>query len=137
IFEIFGLVVVVPVIQILVNLSVIENSTMLSFLYQVAGSLDQYMFVLYLLGLSVVFFLVKNALVYWASRKQTRLVYDTASRLTQLQFQEYIFQPFEIHVEENSSIVLRKVIEIPYNFCNGIMLPLVQLFNEVLVAILI
>ncbi len=137
IFEIFGLVVVVPVIQILVNPSVIEESSILNSLYRAAGSPVQSMFVLYLLGLSVIFFLVKNALVFWASRKQTRLVYDTASRLTQLQFQEYIFQPFEKHVEENSSIVLRKVIEIPYNFCNGIMLPLVQLSNEVLVAILI
>jgi ATP-binding cassette, subfamily B, bacterial PglK len=137
IFEIVGLVIIVPVIQILLKPEVIHSNPLLSKLYILFQSSNEIIFIVYLLTLIVLFFVVKNILFYWASFRQTRITYGVAERLTTLQFEKYLYQPYSSHVKDNTSVLLRKIIEIPYNFTNGIMLPVVQLINEIIVMALI
>jgi len=133
IFEIVGLLIIVPVIQILLKPAIIHSNWQLEQLFVFLRAPNEIVFIVYLLTLIVLFFVVKNALIYWASLWQTRITYGVAERLTTLQFQKYLYQPYQSHVNDNTSVLLRKIIEIPYNFTNGIMLPVVQLINEIIV----
>lgn len=133
-FEVIGLLIIVPVIQILIKPEIIQSNTYLQMLYVFVGSPTEITFVIYLLVFIVLFFVFKNVVTYWASFLQTRITYRIAEKLTSLQFQNYLYQSYAHHVKYNTSILLRKIIEIPYNFTNGIMLPVVQLINEIIVV---
>lgn len=137
VFEIFGLLIVIPVIQIILQPAEIHENYFLLELFKFSRSSNETIFVMYLLSLIVLFFVVKNLIVYWSSLKQTNETFEVATRLTTLQFEKYLYQPYKFHVNDNSSILLRKIIEIPYNFTNGIMLPVVQFINEFIIALLI
>ncbi|MEP2668351.1 MAG: ABC transporter ATP-binding protein [Cyclobacteriaceae bacterium] len=137
VFEIFGLLIVIPVIQIILQPADIRENSFLLELFKFSRSSDETIFVMYLLGFIVLFFVVKNLIVYWSSLKQTNETFKVATRLTTLQFEKYLYQPYKFHVSDNSSIILRKIIEIPYNFTNGIMLPVIQFINEFIIALLI
>lgn len=137
VLEVFGLVMVIPVIQIILDPHEIQANVYLQILYSIFQSPGELEFILILLGLVVIFFFMKNALIYWASSRQAKIAYDVSARLTTLQFERYLHQPFDRHVNDNSNDLLRKIIEIPFNFTNGIMLPVVLLINELVVAFII
>lgn len=137
VLDVFGLVMVVPVIQIILDPDNIETNRYLKFLHSILQSPGELQFILVLLGFVVIFFILKNALIYWASSRQASIAYDVSARLTILQFELYLHQPFERHVNDNSNDILRKIIEIPFNFTNGIMLPFVLLINEIIIAFII
>lgn len=137
ILDVFGLVMVIPVIQMILEPDKIEENAFLKSLYAILQSPGQTQFILMLLGVVVIFFTLKNGLIYLASSQQASIAYDVSARLTVLQFERYLYQPFESHVKDNSSDLLRKIIEIPFNFTNGIMLPVVLLINEIVIAFII
>jgi ATP-binding cassette, subfamily B, bacterial PglK len=135
--EVFGLVMIIPVLEIMLSPDRVQSNRILNYLFVKLNSPPIPVFIVYLLGAVVLFFIFKNVLFYLASKKQARISFDVAARLSTLQFERYLYEPFINHVNHNSSILLRKIIEIPYNFTSGIMLPLVVLFNELLIALII
>lgn len=137
ILDVFGLVIVVPVIQIILDPETIGSNPYLNFLYIALQPPDETVFILVLLGSIVLFFVLKNIIVYWGSFRQSLIAYDVGARLTILQFERYLYQDFQRHIDDNSSVALRKIIEIPFNFINGIMLPVVLLVNEIIISAVI
>ncbi len=135
--EIAGLVLIVPVIRILLDTRIIYENPHLYKMFLLIDAKNEIEFLVFFLALIVLFFIVKNFVFYWASFRQTKITYSVAERLTSLQFQLYLLQPYKLHVKDNTSILLRKIIEIPYNFITGIMLPVVQVINEFIVLLLI
>jgi ABC-type multidrug transport system fused ATPase/permease subunit len=136
-FEIFGLVVLLPIIQILLNPKLISGNPILKRLYAMTGVHNEVEFVMILLAFVIVFFLIKTAIVYWGTRLQTKLTYDIGARLATYKFQEHLLQPYAYHIAASTGDVQRKIIEIPFNFVSGIFLHLVLFINEVIITVVI
>jgi ATP-binding cassette, subfamily B, bacterial PglK len=135
--EIFGLLILLPIIQILLNPELISRNKMLKTLYTFSGVHNEVEFVMILLGVVIVFFFFKTALVYWASRRQTELTYTIGSRLATLKFQEHLLQPYSYHVKASTGDIQRKIVELPFNFVSGIFFPLLLFINEIIVTVII
>ncbi len=136
-FEIFGLLILLPIIQILLNPELINQNELLKTMYALSGVHNEVEFVMILLGIVIVFFVFKTAMVYWATRRQTQLTFDIGSRLSALKFQEHLLQPYSYHIKASVGDIQRKIVEIPFNFVSGVFLPLLQFVNEVIVTAII
>ena len=136
-FDVFGLLIILPVIKIILNPQLIHDNQYLSYFYDGFGVNNEMQFVLILLGIIVVFFCVKNIIVYVVSNYQAKKSYSVATRLTVDQYELYLMKPYEYHAGSNSGDLLRSIIEIPFNFVGGIFLPFILFINELIVALII
>ena len=136
-FDIFGLLLILPIIRIILDSSIIYNNKYLSYFFTRFSFETETMFAIWLLSLVVLFFIIKNIVTYFGAKWQANIIFQIAAKLTSHQFELYLFKPFQFHTSKESGNLLRSIIEVPFNFANGILLPFVIIINELIVAILI
>src|SRR6202008_2471637 len=93
-FEIFGLVMVLPIINVLIKPELISASQYLNVLYSYFNFTNNVTFVLLLLSIVTSFFLLKNLFVYWASRKQSEISFSIASQLSINRYEQYMHESY-------------------------------------------
>jgi ABC-type bacteriocin/lantibiotic exporter with double-glycine peptidase domain len=137
VLEVFGLLMIVPVVEIILVPGKVESSPYLMSLYKALGVNNKVTFIMILLGTLVGFFLIKNVLVYFASRQQTTISFNISAKLANMQFERFLYQPFEHHVGDNNALLLRKIVDIPFTFTLSTLLPVISMVNELIIAFII
>jgi ABC-type multidrug transport system fused ATPase/permease subunit len=133
VLEVFGLVIIFPVINILLDPSSITRSAVLSKLYTVFRADNTVSFVLILMLLITAFFLLKNLVIYHASKRRTGIAYEMANRLATTKYSRYLSQSYSYFAENNTAVMLRNITQIPFEFATYVLLPFATILNELFI----
>jgi len=137
VFDVFGLLMILPIIKIIIEPTIIYENQYLLYLFTKFNLHSEILFSMVLLSIIVLFYIIKNLITYYGTRWQSHLIFSTAAKLTIHQFELFLFKPFQYHANKESGNLLRSIIEIPFNFASGILLPFVIIINELLVGMII
>jgi ATP-binding cassette, subfamily B, bacterial PglK len=137
IFEIFGLVVIFPVIRVIVEPAYIKENKYLQFIYTTFHFEENITFVLFLFTSITIIFLLKNTILFFISRRQTSIAYDLSSKLGLDKYNSYLNKPYKFHVENNTAILLRNFAQLPFDLIGYLILPFIAIINELFILFLI
>ncbi|MCF6296763.1 MAG: ABC transporter ATP-binding protein/permease [Flavobacteriaceae bacterium] len=137
IFDIFSLLLLLPIIKIILDPTIIYKNQYLLFLFSEFGFNSEVVFAIFLLFIIVLFFVVKNVVTYYGIKWQSNTIFNIAEKLTIHQFKLYLFKPFQYYTNNETGNLLRSIIEVPFNFASGILFPLVIIINELIVVLII
>ena len=138
ILEIFGLVIIFPVINILMDPTSIQTNKVLHTIYTSLQFTDQVTFVLCLMCSITAFFLIKNAIIYFCTKIQTRIAFRAASRLAYENYSYYLSESYEYFADNNTALMLRNFSQIPFELIAFVILPFTVIINELFIlAILV
>ena len=133
-FEVFGLVSVVPVLFLAVNPKILNSNTSIQFIKQHSTFLSHNPNLLTtMMGVVVLLFVMKNAYHVWLIRCQSQFAYGFSTDLTQRSISFF----FESSIQDNQRLDSGKMFNIstniPDNFARNIILTLILLVAETLV----
>ena len=137
IFEVVSLSAIVPVIYFIDNPSPILTNKFTAYIYHAFHFSSTGRFILVLLFGLVILFVIKNLYLLWTVYFQNKFFY----RISQLLIEHQIFKFYKtnyLNIKSNNSIeYLRALTIAPQEFASSLMLPMVLIFNEVLVVIML
>lgn len=137
VFELFGLAVLFPVINIVIKPELINSNQFFNTLFNLFYFKSNVQFVLFLFLIIAFCFILKNILVFLASKRQAEISYGIAQQLSINQYQRYLNQTYTFHTKNNSAHLLTNISVIPFDFVAGILLPFIAIINELLLILLI
>ena len=109
ILEFFGLGILVPVLNILLDPSALDENRYFESLREFFIGISDQSFTLYLLGFIVVFYIAKSCFLVLLTFKQNRfLSFLNASIINKL-FSSYMNQPYDYHLKINSSVLVKNL----------------------------
>jgi len=104
--ELLSLGMVVPVVQVVLGG---DKARSYQWMPNFIEELDYQLFVYVLLGALVAAFLLKNVYLIASNYFQQRALLSLSNRITQKLFENYLRQPYEFHLANSSSVLLRNV----------------------------
>jgi ATP-binding cassette, subfamily B, bacterial PglK len=137
VFEIFGLVVLFPVIEIVLKPEYVNENKYLLFIYQQLHFTDTIMFVVFLFCSITLIFILKNLTIYLISNYQSRVAFKLAGKLSLEKYMSYIHKPYHFHAENNTGVLLRNITQIPFELITYIVLPFIAIVTELFILSLI
>ncbi len=137
ILELIGLFILFPVISILLNPEKIESNSLVMNLYKFTGLGSLQQFILFSFAVLLLFFVLKNLVLYLVYKKQTNVQFQLATQIVNERFESYLLNEQGILNEKNIAVLLRNVTQIPYEFVSFIFIPYLNLISEILFLILI
>ena len=136
-FEIFGLVIIFPVIKVILEPSYIHSNSVINFLYQNLEFKDTISFSLFLFSSITLIFIIKNLILFFISKQQTKVAFSIANRLSLEKYNTYLNKSYRFHTENNTAVLLRNITQLPFELINYIILPFIAIINEFFILILI
>ncbi len=132
IIEIIGVSMLLPIVNILLNPTIIYSNRWLYKMYTLlhCHSVNQFFFY-FLLGV-IGIFILKNIGYYYLSRYQTDVSNNIAGELLVSQYDLYLKKPYSFHIDNEPASLLRSILHIPFDFSSGIFMPFVLLINEII-----
>ena len=137
IFEVIGLALVLPVINIAIHPSIVENNQIIHFLFSIFGFESPKNFTFFLFFLVLFFFVLKNVLSLFISYYQNYYTSIIGGEIGHNLFKRYYNRDIRFFNNLNSFELLRNVTSIPNDFVSNILIPLILFFNESLVVLII
>lgn len=137
ILELIGLFILFPVISILLNPDKIESNSLVMNLYKFTGLGSLQQFILFSFAVLLLFFILKNLILYLVYKKQTNIQFQLATQIVNERFESYLLNEQGILNEKNIAVLLRNVTQIPYEFVSFIFIPYLNLISEILFLLLI
>lgn len=137
VFEIIGLAIIIPAINILIDQEIVKSAPALFWLYNSLNFSSNVSFVLFILFAICIIFIIKNALLYFIYKYQTKVGFDLASRLAVGKYNSYLNMPYRFFSENNTAILLRNITQLPIDIVIYSILPFVGLINEIFLILII
>ena len=135
--ELAGLAAIVPVISIMLEENAIQNSELLTWLYNFFGfKSDKPLIVVIAFALLGVIIL-KNIAGLLISKYNTQYIFSINKYLSVSIYEKLYSLGYSYFKSINSHEMIKDISSIPTYFSSGVVLPLLNLFNEVLVLVLI
>ncbi len=136
-FEIIGLAVVVPVINLLVDPTQINKNKIIYYLYNAGGFNNNLSFVLATLIAIGIIFILKNTLLYYILKHQTEIGFSLAKRLATNKYNNYLTKPYLFFSENNTAVLLRNITQLPSDLIVYNIFPFIGLLNEFFILLVI
>lgn len=136
-FEIFGLVVLFPVINVIIDPSNIEKTSYLKFIYYGMKFENSILFVLFLMSAITTIFIIKNIILFFIYKMQSNTAFHLSGRIAFEKYNSYLNKPYQFHAENNSANLLRNFVQIPYELISYSVLPFFNIINELFILLLI
>jgi ABC-type multidrug transport system fused ATPase/permease subunit len=136
-FELVGLLIVIPIIDIIIHPSVIQTNKVFHSLYAFFHFESQIGFIFFVFHFVILIFIIKNIILFLAYRFQTTIAYDLAQKIALNRYHAYISKSHEFYAENNSAVLLRKVTDIPYTFISSVFIPYVGMINEMIILTIV
>jgi len=137
IFEIFGLVILFPVINVIINPSAIEKSFYLKSIYDTLRFENPMSFVLFLLSAITAIFILKNIILFFIYRMQTDIAFSLVNKIAFGKYMSYLNKPYQFHAENNTALLLRTIVQIPNDLITYSVLPFYNILNELFILTVI
>jgi ABC-type multidrug transport system fused ATPase/permease subunit len=125
IFEILGLALVLPVVNIAIHPSIIDNNKLVNFVFNLLGFESKKNFSFFLFFIVTFFFIVKNVMLLLISYYQSYFTSTISGETGYELFKGYFKQDINFFNSTNSFEILRNVTTIPVEFATNILIPLI------------
>lgn len=134
ILEMLGIGLLLPVIKYMQNPSfILDNRFLSKIIILTESSNQQSVFIYMLLGL-LLFFLLKNVVLFMVARYEFNIISNFHKSLAIKMFSSYLYRPYAFYLEINTSNLIRDVTTECANVLNQIMIPLAILISELMVV---
>ncbi|MEJ8801776.1 ABC transporter ATP-binding protein [Pontibacter sp. H249] len=135
--DIVGLAAILPVIMILLQDEVVENSRAFNWVFNFFGFTSETIF-LVVLALSILAFIVaKNITSLWIFKKQASFSYNLYRRFSAQLFTIYQNKGLLFFKKNNPNYITRNINSVPLEFTSGIILNTFTLINEAIIILVI
>lgn len=136
-FELFGLVIIFPVIKVVIDPSIIDENKYMKMLFVFFGFTNKMSFVLFLFSAITIVFIIKNLVLFIISKKQTSIAFTLASKLSSEKYSIYINKPYSFYNDNNTSVLLRNFVQLPFELVSYLIIPFTAIINEIFILTLI
>jgi len=137
IFETLGIGMIVPFVGIVTNPEIIQEQTILLFLYESLNFSSTKTFIIFSVVMLLSVFVLKNLYLLLFNYTQFRVILNQQVKLSRDLFKEYLTKPYTFHLQRNSADLLRNVNSEVSRVFQGMIMSSFQLFTEILVIICI
>ncbi|HNQ13802.1 MAG TPA: ABC transporter ATP-binding protein [Bacteroidia bacterium] len=137
VLDVFGLASILPLIQLAADMDAIHTNPYLNTMYTYLGFSEPKTFLLTLMLCTLLFFVLKNVFGLLVNFMQTRFSADVATYLSKNQFSKYYSFDLNRFQSIKSSIIINHVYRNPLSFCEYILMPVIMLFSESVIFLLI
>lgn len=135
IFETAGIGLIVPFVGIVTNPDMIQEQSILSYVYELLNFQSTNAFILFGVGFLLTIFIFKNVYLLVFYNLQYRVIFNQKVKLSSTMFREYLTKPYTFHLQRNSAELLRNINGEVAKVFDGILLSSFQLTTEILVII--
>ncbi len=136
-FEVLGIGLIVPFISVATKPNLIQDNSVLSYLYETLQFTSTTAFLICSVVLLLAVFVIKNVYILWYQHRQYKVILDQQVKLSQNLFRTYLTKPYIFHLQRNTAVLLRNInVEVPKVF-QGVILSALQLIAEIVVMICI
>jgi ABC-type multidrug transport system fused ATPase/permease subunit len=84
----------------------------------------------YLILFFFIFFVMKSVAGFFVFQSQNRFVYEVASRISEGNLLNYLEGTYTDYINEDSSVLIRKISQQPTEFCHYVLAGIQQIFTE-------
>jgi ATP-binding cassette, subfamily B, bacterial PglK len=137
VLDLMGMLIILPVIDILLNPSIIKQNSVLRYLYGLYPFPNDTAFTFSLMLVIVFVFILKVFLSFICIRYQTNLYCNMTRQLAKNRFLSFMNASYSYIVERNSASLNRSVAAIPLDYQQRIINQFVAFSNELFLVILI
>jgi len=135
--DLFGVAIIIPVINVMVQPESVRRSRVLNAVYEAGGFRDMTHFALTLTFTVFAVFVLRAVFTWFLATRQSQTVFRIIERIALSRFLSYLRMPYRYYTEQNSSVLLRNFLILPFEFGQRVMLPYVLLTNELLISSII
>ncbi len=136
-FETLGVGLIMPFIALLQKPSIVIEKPVLNWIYTFFGFSSYKSFLLFAGILFVAYFFVKGLYLIFVYRVQLALLAATELNIAKKLFEAYVHIPFSLHIQQNSSIVLRNIMTETRKVVFSFLMHCLDILLEFLVVIFI
>lgn len=133
VLDLLGVALVIPVVVAVLQPERMQRVGFLQSLFPSAAENPQ-RFALAMVIALVGVFAIRALLTWWLAAKQAQAAYDITERISLARFQSYMHMPYRFYTEQNTSVLLRNFLFLPFEFGQRVLMPYVQLVNELLIV---
>lgn len=131
--ELAGVSAVLPVMNSILSPDVLLSNKHCAHIYKMFKMTSSKQFVLFLIGVLIVVYIVKNAYLIFMYNRQYKFVYTNLHKLSDQMMDCYLHQTYLFHVSKTSSELLRNINVDAANFY-GVIQSCIQLATELMVC---
>ena len=128
--EIFSIGIIFPIMLLLSNPDQVKTSKYLSLAYKLTMAQDLRQFFLILISIAIVLFIFKSAYGCFVFSKQQSVIGGIYTRLATRLMRDYLAKPYSFHLVNNSSLLLKNIIEEVGRFTTGFLNPAMIIISE-------
>lgn len=137
ILDVIGLASLIPVMMVASEPGGVVKNKYFGAAYSALGFQSERSFLLALVGVLLVFFLLKNLFSVWVNYVQTKFTADIGLDILQSQMHKYMNLPFWYFNDLGSGNLINSVVNIPIGYVTGILRVIVVFFSESIIVFVI
>jgi ABC-type bacteriocin/lantibiotic exporter with double-glycine peptidase domain len=134
--DVIGLAAIVPVLMLALDGDFLEKSSKLRYLYQLLPFQSEAQFLIILIICVFVFFVIKNIYAIWVQVYIKKNAAEIVAHATELKYNQFINKEYHEIINKGTPDFVNTVMNIPYHYVTGMLLPFINLFSEVVIIIL-
>lgn len=134
VLESLGISMLVPIVDVVLNPSAVEKSTVLSALYDGLGMESSVQFAVFLLLAFVGMTVLKNVYLFFQQKLQLKFVYTNQFATSRRMMINFMKRPYEYYLNADTSVIQRNITS-DVNNMYGLILSCLQLFSECIVFV--
>lgn len=134
--DVIGLATIVPVLMLAIDGDFLEKSAKLRSVYSFSGIGSEDAFFICLILMMLLFFLIKNIYALWLQSYIKKNAANIVAHTTRLKYRHFIQKEYQEIVSKGTPDFINLVMNIPYHYATGMILPFVNLCSELLIIIL-
>ena len=133
--DVIGLAAIVPVLMLAIDGDFLEKSSKLRWLYSFSPFTTESSFLIGLIVLVLLFFIGKNLFAYWVQHYIKKVSSSIVAQATQIKYTHFINKEYQEIIDKGTPDFVNNVMNIPYHFVTGMLLPFVTLFSELAIVL--
>ncbi len=134
VLESLGISMLVPIVTVVMDPVAVEESRLLSTVYDMLGMTSSVQFAMFLLLAFVGMTILKNIYLFWQQKAQLKFVYTNQFATSRRMMINFMQRPYEYYLNADTSVIQRNITS-DVNNMYGLILSCLQLFSEAIVFI--
>jgi ABC-type multidrug transport system fused ATPase/permease subunit len=137
ILEVAGLAMILPVVNIAIHPSIIQNNKYVHFVFDLLGFESHTNFSFFLFILIILFFIIKNVSLLFISYLQNFITTSISGEIGHDLFKRYYKRDINFFNDTNAVDLLYNLTTVPVDFAANVLVPLIIFVNELFVVLII
>lgn len=134
--DVLGLAAIVPVLMLAIDGDFLAKSSKLRSIYRIFQFKTESQFLIILIILVFIFFVIKNIYAIWLQSYIKKTAANVVAHATELKYRQFINKEYHEIISKGTPDFVNIVMNIPYHYATGMLLPFINLFSEIIVIVL-